>query len=167
MKIMFIILVIFGLNIKADQKVEESIKKQLNEFHGKIVSEDEEVRKKALKDILPDENTFKQFLTDEEVQLAQEPMKMFVEQMIKNNVKFKEEFLRKGKILSIELTSLKEKHPNSKFLKRIKFPVYSAFTKTANGGGGSSSYFLVDGKLKWIRGLESFDRALEHFKKMK
>ena len=71
---------------------------------------------------------------------------------------------RSGKVVSIELSSYKEKNPDSKFLKRINFPVYSAVVKMENGSSGSSAYFLVDGKLKWFRGLRNFDQELEHLK---
>ena len=125
-----------------------------------------EVSKEALKGILPDEETFKLFLTDEELELIKEPAKKMNEKMLGKIEKIKEEMTRGGKVLSIELNPLKEKHPDSKFLKRIKFPVYSVIVKTETGGGGSSAYFLVKGKLKRVPGLESFDRGLKHFRKI-
>ena len=166
MKLIFVFLIFITFTVTADKKAEESIKKQLLEHYEKMSSKDENVRKEALKAILPDEKTFKLFLTDEEMNLIKEPMKMAIQRMLAANEKIKEELTKGGKVKSIKLVSIKEKHPDSKFLKRIKFPAYSAIITYEKTTAGQSTYFLVDGKLKWLNGLESMDRGLEQLKKM-
>jgi hypothetical protein len=166
MQILFLLLCCFSVSVTAEQKTEEIIKKSLKVFYEKMASNDEDVRKKAIIGILPDEETFKLFLTKEEIELVIKPMKMMSARYLTMTDKLKEEMTRSGKVTSIRLTSIKERHKNSKFLERIKFPAYSASIKYERGSSGSSTYFLQNGQLKWIRGLEDFDRALEQFKKI-
>ena len=65
----FLISFLLGGFTYAQENHQAEIKKQLKAFYKNMASDKEAVQKKALADILPDEKTFKMFLTEEEMKL--------------------------------------------------------------------------------------------------
>ncbi len=153
---------------KTKAGIKEVIRKGILDFREKMGADEEKTRIKVFDRVMPDEALLKK-LFGKDARYIWPVLKKGLEHMRQNTARFKEEFDRTGKIRAIELINVREMDVSGRYRKVLKvipkeIPVYRAIATYDKGGGGSSSYLVVDGKFRFVRGLEAM---YEHILKQK
>lgn len=150
----------------AEQSPEEIVKAGLSEFHEAMRSGDAEVRDATFDAVMPDKALLEKLFGDD-ANLIWPKMSTGMKQMKDNVGKAKEQLDRQGKIVSIELVDVRTDDVSGRRFRLVlqmipaDIPVYRAITKYEKASGGSASYMVVDGKMRWMPGFENMPELIE------
>lgn len=86
--------------------------------------------------------------------------------------KAKEEFARRGKIVSIEVIDVRKDDGSGRYRRVLEMipkdiPIYRAVTKYEKNSAGSSTYLVIDGRMRFVRGLEGIAEFIDQQRKAK
>jgi hypothetical protein len=153
-------LVLFCANCLGGEKVdpEKKVREGIIAFRKAIRSEDEKVRQAAYDRTVVDRKlTNKLFGRDAE--LAWKLMAPRLKLMRENTAAFKKELDGEGKVKKITLHDVRKRdlsfsHHNVLKLIPAKIPIFTAVLTYERRTGGSGSYLLVDGRMRWFPAIE-------------
>jgi hypothetical protein len=148
----------------SDEKARELVEAGIREFRTAMRSDDPAIRKAALDKVLPDKKSMRQLLGGMGTKIwpLMEPA---LQQLRDNSDRIKEEFDKQGDIESVELIDQRIKSKQQLKLIPKEVPVYRAVVKTASGGGGSGSYVILEGRMVWVKSLESIPEMVKQLEK--
>lgn len=144
---------------------DEIVKAGILQFHERMRSDDPKVRDKEFDTVMPDKKTLETLFGDD-ANLIWPRFSEAMKQMRASSDKAKEEFDRQGKIVSVELIDVRKDDASGRYRRVLQMipkdiPVYRAVTKYEKGSGGSSSYLVIDGKMRFVRGLEGIAEFID------
>ncbi len=154
---------------------EEIAKAGIMQHYQRLASDNPKVRGKQFDEVLPTEETAKA-LFGEDAQYVWPRLSQIRETLIANTDAAKKEADLMGKIVSVELIDVREKddvygrsHRYQIIVDNIPedIPVYEAkltFTKSTGQGG---FFVVVDGQMKFLRGLNQMIEYIQQQKKAK
>lgn len=148
---------------------EEIVKKGVMQFYQRVASDDATVRKKELDAVLPDEATLKTLFGDD-AQLIWSRFAELRKQIIAHSEKAKEEADSMGKIVSVQVFDLRKEESFGKYDRMLDvipkdIPIYRAEMQLANGTGDGRFYLVIDGKMRFVRGLDGMVQYIDAQKK--
>ena len=148
---------------------EEIVKAAIEQFHEGIRSDDPKVREEAFEAIMPDEKTFKALFGDD-TRLIWPRMKEILMEMRDNLDKVKEEFDGHGKIVSIDLTDVRQDDELKRYQSLLEtipkdIPIFDAVQRFETGASGSGAYVVIEGRMKFIKNLDRIARFIDEQKK--
>jgi hypothetical protein len=161
-----------GEQDKVAQKTsEEIVRAGILQFHDRTRSADAQVREKAFDDVLPDKKLLETLFGDG-ANVIWPPLSEGMKRMRASMHKAKEESDRRGAVKSIELIDVRKEDVSGRYQRVLQviskdIPVYRAVVRYEKGTAGSSSYLVVDGRMRLVRGLEEMPRFIEEQKKGK
>jgi len=150
---------------------DEIVKAGIMQFHERMRSDDPKVRDKEFDAVMPDKKTIEKLFGDD-ANLVWPRLSEGMKQMRASSDKAKEEFDRQGKIISIEVIDLRKDDASGRYRRLLQMipkdiPVYRAVMKYEKGSGGSSSYLVIDGNMRFVRGLEGIAEFIDERNKAK
>ena len=157
---------------KTEQKSPEDIVKAgILQFRERMRSDDAEVRAKEFDAVMPEKKTLERLFGDD-ANLIWPRFSEGMKRMRARSDKGKEQFDREGKVISIELIDVRKEDVSGRYRRVLQIipkdiPVYRAVTKYENGSGGSSSYLVIDGRMRFVPGLEGMAEIIDRQNKSK
>jgi hypothetical protein len=158
---------------KSDTKVapDEIVKSGILRFHEQMRSADVKIREKAFDDVLADKKLLEKLL-GEDANLVWPRIAETIPRMRSSTDKGKEQLDRQGDIKSVEVIDLRKSDSLGRFTRVLEvipkdIPVYRAVIKFENATGGMSSYLVVDGRMRFVQGLETLPDLIDREKKAK
>ncbi len=144
------------------------VRKGLIEFRRNMRSENEKTRIEAFDKVMPNKELLRS-LFDDDAGILWPQLEKALERMRSNSHRFKDEFDRQGDAVEIELIDVRKKDVSGRYKDVLKaipndIPVYRAIVRYKKGAGGSSSYLVVDRKMRFVRGLEEMHRFIREKK---
>ena len=140
----------------------------LENFHRDIRSDDEPTRLKAISLTEPNSSNFELLFGSDDGAVFWSKYKVFVKELRDNNQLVKAEMERGGEFISVEANEVLLAESNLYFQNNPqKVPegvrAFEESVTTERGGAGSGTYYLIEGKVVFIRtiDLNSIVRDLE------
>ena len=154
-----------------EKSPEEIVQTGVMQFYQRVASDDAKVREKELDAVLPDEATLKT-LFGEDAQLIWSRFAEVRKQIIARSDMAKEESDSIGKIVSVKAIDLRKEESLGKYDRMFDvipqdIPVYRAEMRLANGSGDGRFYLVIDGKMRYVRGLDGMVQYIDAQKKGK
>jgi len=145
-------------------KNQKIVREGILAFRKAMRSQDEKVRIQAFDATMPDEKLL-QKLFGKDAAVLWPLLEKNLQAMRKNTARLKAELDGSGEIKEVKLTDVRKKDVSGRFQAVLTaipkdMPVYIAVLKYEKGSGGSSSYLVVDGKMRWVGGLEGMHAYL-------
>ncbi len=150
--------------VDAEKKVREG----LIRFHKDLRSDDEKVRLAALDRATVDKALLEKLL-GKDAALVWPKVEKGLTSMRKNTDRLKAELDRGGDVKSIKLTDVRKSDASGRYRLVLSMipkggPVYTAVMKREKGTAGSSTYLLVDGRMRWVPGLDLLCSRIQSLK---
>lgn len=149
------------------QSAEEIISAGIRWFDEQIRSSDAMVREQAFDAIMVDRGLVEKLLGKKAAETAWPRLEGRLNAMRATTEQGKDQLEQKGKLNRLQLVDLRKQDENGQYRKVIQrippeIPIYRAVFYYENGSAGSSTYLVVDGKMRLFRGLERVVEALEN-----
>lgn len=153
------------------QSPEEIVKAGIMRHYERMGSDDAKVREEEFDAVLPDEKTF-EMLFGEDAKLIWPRFSEVRKKVIAINDKAKEEIDRMGKIVSVKLIDIRKDDDFGRYTRVLEtipkdVPVYRAVLQFEKSTGGSSCYVVIDGRMRYVRGLDGMVKFIDEQKKAK
>lgn len=150
----------FATSLAAEPKdPAKIIEDGIQQFYRDVVSDDEQVSKKAVQNFLIDEAGLQALHGKEKgSQMWSIMAKLFENPEVLQ--KMKQEITQKGAIKKIELIDVRKDDASGRYKQILAvipadIPVYRAIITTDKGAAGSSSYVIINNQVRFVRGLDS------------
>lgn len=142
-----------------EKSPEEIVKAAITQVHAGIASTDPAAQKKAVEILLPDAKTMQKLFGDD-AKLIVPTMEKFNQEMRDSISEIREEFTKTGAIKKIELTDCRKEKDQTAYKKLFEtipkdIPVFNYHIEYERGASGGGCYVVLDGKARFIKGLES------------
>ena len=141
------------------------------QFYQRMASDDAQVREKELDAVIPDQKTLAALLGDD-AELIWSRFADLRKQIIAQSDRAKQEADHMGKIVSVEAVDIRQEEGFGKYDRMLEvipqnIPVYRAKIQFAKSTGGASFYVVIDGHMKFVRGLDGMVKYIDEQKKNK
>jgi hypothetical protein len=142
----------------------------IRQFYERMRSPDVAVREKEFDAVMADASVLNALFGDD-ARLVWPRFEQGLKAMRANTDKMKNEFDRTGTISSIEIIDQRQRLlPNFERVLQIipkTIPVYRAVVKHENLSTGSSTYLVINGRMRMVRGLEGLTELIDREKGVK
>jgi|GEM_PF-3709743 len=145
-----------------------SLEEALRAFHSGLRNESVELKKDALKSILPSKTDL-EFLFPKDAESLWPRMESYYQKMLVHVDEVAAQIVAKP-ILDIKVIDVRKEDEKKKVYKEVfamipeNIPVYRVVIKTATGNSGSSTYLFIGERWIHFRGLESVPEMIEAFR---
>lgn len=152
----------------ANESREDVVIAGIRQFHERVRSPDGKVRRRAFDEVMPDQKLI-ETLFGEDAKVVWPRYEQGLKAMRASLDKAKAEFDRQGEVKSIELIDVRKQDVSGRYRRVLQLipkdiPVYRAVVRYENGSGGSSSYLVIEGKMRFVRGLEGLAELIDQQK---
>jgi hypothetical protein len=150
----------FGIAFGGEKiDVEKKVREGMVKFFKEICSKDEKMRKAAFDRVMVDKALMKK-LFGKDYLLVWPAMDETLKRRRKQTAGMKKELDAKGAITEIKFTNVRKTDLSGRYRRVLKMippevVVFTSVIEREGRSGGSSSYLLVDGTMRWFPGLES------------
>lgn len=157
---------------KATEKSpEEIIQAGIHQFRERMRSDDPKVREAEFDNVMPDKKTI-ELLFGDDAKLIWPRLSEGLQKMRAGSQQAKAEFDRQGTLTSLKLVDIRKEDPAGLYRRMLQMipeeiPVFRAIATYENGSGGSGCYIVIDGRMRFVRGLESIAEFIDEQKKSK
>ena len=160
----------FAISGEKETDISQSLSKKLMELHKNMKIKSVDVRKKALKAILPTKADIK-VLFPEDADMLWSKLEAYYKNMIRHIDEVADELTRREwtKIKTIDVRKSDVSKRYEKVLKIIpkNIPVFRVIKESKQGSAGSSSYLFINGRWIHIQGLEEIPEIIDQIKNKK
>ncbi len=149
-------------------EAEKKVRAGLLKFREEMRSDDEKVRTAAFDRVMVDKALLGKLL-GKDAALVWPKMEKPLAETRKNTARMKSELDAKGDVKEVKLTDVRKSDASGRYRLVLAMiprdiPAYTAVTRHEKGSAGSSTYMFVDGRMRWVPGLEGLCLRIQRLK---